>query len=176
MQRALEMIESGRATQQDALEVFDALPAVELDFMWGQWKGSGVNTDHPMDGLLENYRWYGKEFIDEDHVHPLLFQTGGGRLFKVNPALMPMGLALTQQWLKKPFMRFLFQTFRFLISTKKTTARLRITRLRGKDSATMCYDALAIHDVFRKVDNDTVLGYMDFKGMDLPFFFALRRV
>tara|TARA_B100001939_G_scaffold322226_1_gene312491 strand:+ start:38238 stop:38876 length:639 start_codon:yes stop_codon:yes gene_type:complete len=173
--RALEMIASERGTRAEALEVFDALPVADLDFMWGQWKGSGINTDHPMDGLLENYAWYGKRFIDEDNVHPLLFQTGSGKLFIVNPALMPMGLALTQQWLKAPIIRFFFRTFRFLLTTRKTKARLRMTELRGKVSATMCYDALPIHDVFRKVDANTVMGYMDFKHMDSPFFFALRR-
>ncbi|MBU42341.1 MAG: hypothetical protein CMN76_03915 [Spirochaetaceae bacterium] len=173
---ALSIIESGHATGQQALEVFDSLPVVELDFMWGKWKGSGIDTDHPMDGLLENYAWYGKQFIDENNVHPLIFETGSGKHFIVNPALMPMGLALTQQWLKKPFMRGLFRTFRFLLSTKKTKARLRMTELRGKVTATMCYDALPIHDVFRKVDENIVMGYMDFKHMDTPFFFALRRV
>lgn len=175
-QQALSMIEAERARPDEALKVFDALPVVDLDFMFGKWKGSGINTNHPMDGLLENYAWYGKEFIDADNVHPLLFETGSGKLFIVNPALMPMGLALTQQWLKKTFMRVLFRMFRFLLSTKKTKARLRMTELRGKSTATMCYDALPIHDVFRKVDENTVMGYMDFKHMDDPFFFALRRV
>lgn len=173
---AISMIENERAEAKEALRVFDALPVAGLELMWGKWKGSGINTDHPMDGLLENYSWYGKEFIDEDNVHPLVFETGSGKHFIVNPALMPMGLTLTQQWLKKPFMRYLFRSFRFLVSTKKTKARLRMTELRGKVSATMCYDALPIHDVFRKVDNNTVMGYMDFKHMDRPFFFALRRV
>ena len=40
---------------------------------------------------------------------------------------------------------------------------------------TMVYDNLPINDVFRKVDEDTVLGVMDLKGMKKPFFFVLRR-
>jgi hypothetical protein len=39
----------------------------------------------------------------------------------------------------------------------------------------MIYDDLPINDVFRKVDNNTVLGVMDLKGMEQPFFFVLRR-
>ena len=54
-------------------------------------------------------------------------------------------------------------------------ARLRMTEFRGKISATMCYDQRPIHDVFRRVDDDTVLGAMDMKGMDEVFFFLLRR-
>lgn len=173
--RALAVIEAGRSTQAEALELFDALPAVELDFMFGEWQGSGVHTDHAMDGLLETYDWYGKAFLDADHVHPLLFKDGGGRIFRVNPALMPMGLALSQPWLKKPFMKHLFRLGKILLRTQKTTARLRMTEHRAKVSATMCYDALPIHDVFRKVDANTVLGLMDFKGMAEPFFFALRK-
>jgi len=46
---------------------------------------------------------------------------------------------------------------------------------RGKVSATMIYDYLPINDVFRKVDDNTVLGLMDFKGMPQPFFFVLDR-
>ncbi|MCB1174254.1 MAG: DUF4334 domain-containing protein [Leptospiraceae bacterium] len=166
---------AGQSTPAEALRIFDALPIVDLDFMIGRWQGSGIHTDHPMDGLLENYAWFGKEFIDADHVHPLLFTNASGSLFIVNPARMPMGLALTQQWLKRPFMRGLFRLFRFLLTTAQTKARLRMTELRGKVSATMCYDDLPIHDCFRRVDPNTVLGYMDFKHMDAPFFFALRR-
>jgi len=33
----------------------------------------------------------------------------------------------------------------------------------------MCYDALPINDVFRKVDNDTVLGALDLRGLQMPF-------
>ena len=46
---------------------------------------------------------------------------------------------------------------------------------RGVVSATMIYDALPICDVFRKVDDDTVLGLMDYRAFDKPFFFVLRR-
>lgn len=39
----------------------------------------------------------------------------------------------------------------------------------------MVYDQLAIIDVFRKVDDKTLLGVMDMKGMEQAFFFVLRR-
>jgi hypothetical protein len=42
-------------------------------------------------------------------------------------------------------------------------------------TATMSYDALPINDVFRKVDNDTVLGAMDLRGLQMPLMFVLRR-
>ncbi len=39
----------------------------------------------------------------------------------------------------------------------------------------MIYDGLAINDVFRMVDANTVLGVMDRKGDGQFFFFVLRR-
>ncbi len=55
-------------------------------------------------------------------------------------------------------------------------ARVRMMEYRNKVSATMIYDYLPINDVFRKVDDNTVLGLMDFKRISQPFFFLLNRV
>ena len=62
-----------------------------------------------------------------------------------------------------------------LFQTRRSRARVRMTEYRGKLSATMIYDALPINDVFRKVDADTVLGIMDYKGMPASLFFVLQR-
>jgi hypothetical protein len=62
-----------------------------------------------------------------------------------------------------------------LLSTAHSSARLRMTSYRGVVSATMVYDHLPINDVFRQLDDDSVLGVMDLKGMETPFFFLLRR-
>ena len=47
--------------------------------MLGRWRGSGLPTGSPLDGLLEAYGWYGKEFLDAETVHPLLFGDRAGR-------------------------------------------------------------------------------------------------
>ena len=39
----------------------------------------------------------------------------------------------------------------------------------------MIYDQMPVNDVFRKLDDNTVLGVMDQKGIDIPFFFKLSR-
>jgi hypothetical protein len=39
----------------------------------------------------------------------------------------------------------------------------------------MIYDSLPINDIFRKVDDHTVLGVMDVRFTPQPFFFVLRR-
>jgi hypothetical protein len=46
---------------------------------------------------------------------------------------------------------------------------------RHQVTATMIYDQLPINDSFRKIDDDTVVGVMDFKDVPQPFFFVLRR-
>ena len=46
---------------------------------------------------------------------------------------------------------------------------------RACPTATMIYDHLPIHDVFRRVDASTLVGLMDQRGAPAPFFFLLRR-
>jgi len=55
------ILKAGKTTTEIALQLFDALDPVSLDFMLGRWQGSGLQTNHPMDGLLEASNWYGKE-------------------------------------------------------------------------------------------------------------------
>lgn len=162
-------------TPERALAFFDELPEVECAFMRGRWVGSGFPTGHPMDGLLEATGWYGKEFVDSEHVHPLLFRVGG-RIRSVRPLYSGMKLALSLPlarfgWLMLPAVR----ASNCLLQTTYSHARLRMLHYRGRTSATMIYDRLPVNDVFRRVDADTVLGLMDYKGMSYPFFFVLTR-
>ena len=39
----------------------------------------------------------------------------------------------------------------------------------------MIYDQLPVNDVFRRLDDDTVLGAMDLRGSATPYFFVLTR-
>ncbi len=162
----------------EATALFDAAPAVEPDFMFGTWEGAELPTAHPMDGLLEASGWWGKQFIDEENVHPLLFpKDGGTALWALNPVLAFGGLGLAT---KVPAVRNLslvqpISALRPALRTKSAKARLRTTRYRGVDSATMIYDNLPINDVFRKIDQDTVIGAMDYRGGRGPYFFVLRR-
>ncbi len=162
-------------TRAEALELYDTLEPVDVDFMIGRWNGEGMHTGHPMDGLLEAYNWYGKEFVDADTVHPLLFTSSNGEIYKVNPGLMPMQLAGRVPGNKSWPARKAFQLMQPMISTSTSKATLRLTEYRGKKSATMIYDQLPIHDSFRKIDDNTVIGVMDCQGMDQPFFFKLHR-
>lgn len=169
------IVQQGRTTTASALELFDELEPVGTEFILGRWQGSGFPTGHTMDGLLEAMNWYGKEFVSAEQVHPLLF-SDGSNIFKVdpNPTLTNLGLNISLP--KNDSLKPLYSMMSKLLKTEESKARLRMMEYRGKVSATMIYDYLPINDVFRKVDRDTILGLMDFKGMPEPFFFVLRRV
>src|SRR4051794_35550191 len=72
---------------------FDALPPVRTASLRGTWRGSGLPTGHPLDGVLERLGWYGKRIDDDERVHPLLFRTWRG-VACLNPGLVPLGLVL----------------------------------------------------------------------------------
>ncbi|GHO62469.1 hypothetical protein KSC_013610 [Ktedonobacter sp. SOSP1-52] len=164
-----------RMSLQEALELCDALPGVEIETMLGRWRGSEVSTHHPMDGMLEAFGWYGKEFIDRDHVHPLLFSDNHNQIFAIDPKRLPLSLVLKLPIPRNKLMRRLVIMARFLLQTRQAKARVRMVEYRGKVSASMLYDNLPICDTFRLIDQDTLLGIMDFKGMEQPFFFKLHR-
>ncbi|MBJ3784693.1 DUF4334 domain-containing protein [Devosia sediminis] len=159
-----------------ALEFFDGLKPTEIEDLIGNWRGTELPTGHRLDGLLAKAGWHGKRFDDSETVHPLVFERPDGSLFAIDPAWLPMSLLTSQvalaQRLARPGLVRLASAF---ARTTRPRARLRMTRFRDVVSATMIYDALPINDVFRTVDADTVVGAMDMRGYDVPYFFVLRR-
>ncbi len=166
---------TGQTTTEKALQLFDALDTVNLDFMLGRWQGSGLHTNHPMDGFLEISCWYGKEFVDTETVHPLLFLDRNENIFKVAPNAMAMNWMLKMPWLNNESLKPLYMLINGSLKTEVSQARLRMMEYRGKMTATMIYDYLPINDSFRKIDENTVLGIMDYKSLPQPFFFILER-
>ncbi len=165
-----------RPDRAAALEYYDGLPVVTCEEMLGSWRGRELPTGHPLDGLLERFGWYGKRFDSVDAAHPLLFTARGGRLFAIDPRWVPMGLLVSHPPLAHlPAAAPAFRAVRGLLTTRRPRARLRMTSYRGVVTATMCYDALPIHDAFRRVDAATVLGAMDLRGSAHPFLFVLSR-
>lgn len=161
-------------TTAEALAVFDAGTAVSIDEMIGEWRGAGLHTAHPMDGLLERYGWYGKAFIDAETVHPLLFASKHAPPVALDPRLMLIEWVWNKRFAHSALVAAMFAAVRPLLQTAKPRARLRMLSHRGVVSATMVYDHLPINDVFRRVDASTVIGLMDMRGMSPPFFFLLR--
>ena len=167
---------SAPLTREDALALFDRLETVAPEEMLGPWRGESFPTGHPLDGLLEAWHWHGKRFDSLEEVHPLVFQAAGGRLLSLNPARVPMAV-LRAPWVGRLApLGGLSPWLAPLLATSASAARLRTTLHRGQLTATMIYDALPILDVFRQLDAHTLLGLMDAKGMEQPFFFQLRRL
>ncbi|MEY1556857.1 DUF4334 domain-containing protein [Yoonia sp. R2331] len=156
-------------TPAEALAWFDGLAPVTVADMTGRWRGEAVPTGHRLDPLLAAAGWWGKAFEGPEDVHPLLHGAEGR--VAVNPALLPLSWGVH---LPPALVRFAFPLIRPLIATRRPRARLRMMGYRGVTSATMIYDAKPICDVFRRIDDATVLGCMDQRGAD-PFFFKLTR-
>jgi hypothetical protein len=168
---------SAAAGPEEALALFDRLPAVELNELLGRWRGGGFATGHPLDGVLEAYHWYGKAFRGPDDVDPLLFRTAGGSVVPLRATLLPDPRWLERwPWLGTATAGRLFQRLALpLWIAHRPQARLRVVEHRGVASAAMLYDHLPIVDVFRRLDADSLLGVMDARGIPQPFFFTLRR-
>jgi hypothetical protein len=162
-----------RCTTDQALEFFDALPTVSVDDIRGRWAGRELETRHPWDGLLTASGWYGKQFDSPEAVHPLLFQTPNGTLFPVNPARIPLNLAGRVPLAAASAARRLLDVTMPLLRAHGPKARLRNLEHRGKVSAAMVYDQLPIIDVFRRIDDTTLLGLMDMRAAAQPYFFVL---
>lgn len=157
------------------LALYDDLPAVSPAEIRGTWRGRELRTGHPMDGLLEATGWYGKRFDDDDAVHPLLFSTRSGAVVSVDPRKVPMGLAGRVPVSVAARARLAVDVLRPALRTRKPRARLREVRHRGVVTAAMVYDHLPIIDVFRRVDDDTLLGFMDLRSQPQPYLFVLAR-
>ena len=61
------------------------------------------------------------------------------------------------------------------VRTSKPWARLRTVEFRGTTHAAMVHDVKPIIDVFVVLDDDTMMGGVDMKGLVPPYFFKLHR-
>ena len=172
---ALRTMERRGTDTDSALALFDSLPPVTVAEMLGDWHGAEVATGSPLDGVLELSGWHGKRYRSAEDAHPLVM-AGRRGLFAVNPALVPMGLAMrTAPLLRRLRLGGVTRALLPLARTRKPAARLRMVEYRGVVSGTMVYDALPVNDHFRRVDDATLFGAMDLRGLDAPFMFTLHR-
>jgi hypothetical protein len=161
-------------SQTQAFEFFDSLESVTPVELTGKWKGAEIKTGHPMDGLLNASRWYGKNILSEENVHPLLFTGIFGNIFSGNPGLLPLE-AFTSA--PRTLIKILFTVVSPFIHTKKARARLRVQEYRGKVTAVMLYDQKPIIDIFARINKNTILGVTDAKwAHSMGYFFTLTRV
>ena len=166
------MLETKKADPTEAFAVFDSLQTIPSEFLHGRWKGFEIATGHPLDGLLVSSGWYGKIFVTNEDVHPLVFfNTDKTELYAVEPSLVPFNTKLP----KDERLGTLVGMARTILETKESRARLRNLEYRGRVSSTMIYDGLPIMDSFVKIADRRVLGVMDLKRQPEPYFFVLER-
>ena len=119
------VVQQRKATTEEALKLFDELDTVDLEFMLGRWQRSDFDTNHSLDGLLETMGWYGKEFVDADNVHPLLFGNGK-EIFKVDPNPVIINLGLKLPLPKDSSLKPLYGTMSKLLKMEESKARIRM--------------------------------------------------
>ena len=163
-----------RMAPEAALAMFDRLAPVGVDEMLGAWRGAVIETGHPLDPLLPAARWQGKRFESAEDVHPLVHRGLSGGVYRVNPALLPLGLAARMPF-AAALTQVLFPVLGPLAATTRPRARLRMVAHRGVTTAAMIYDAKPVIDLFRRIDARSVMGLMDQRGAPAPFFFRLMR-
>lgn len=161
----------------DKMERFQRLPPVEPREMIGLWTGRGIPSGHPLDGVLENLGWFGKRFSAQMRADALLFHGGDKRLVAIDPARIPLRLALRFHKLGRT--RAASNLFSYLLRrlrAKGPVASLKAVPFQGVTSAAMAYDTQPIVDHFRKVDDNRVMGAMVIDSDDRVYFFELERV
>lgn len=157
------------------LERFDAAAPVAPEDVLGRWRGSGVPSGHPLDGLLEAYRWWGKDFRTLDDVDPLLFTDARGRVRALDPRRLPLAVAELPGFPRSAALGRVAGLVHPLLATRRPRARLRRVEVRGVLSAAMVYDHLPVLDAFRLDPEGGLLGLMDRRGDAVPFLFRLDR-
>lgn len=162
--------------QQTALEEFRSLPPIAPRELVGLWKGHGIPTGHPFDGVLENLSWFGKRFTPDMRVDALLFRSGDRRLVAVDPKWIPLRLALRFPEVgRMRVARNLFSYLQRRLRAKGPVASLKTMVFGGVESAAMVYDHQPIVDHFRRIHADRIMGAMTIRNDERIYFFALQR-
>jgi hypothetical protein len=166
-----------QALQDETAEWFSSLEPVRPDDMVGLWKGRGHPSGHPLDGVLENLRWFGKRFHPDMRADALLFEGAPGRLVAVDPKMFPIGWAIRlARFGRTKSAVNLFSHVRPRVRAKSTTASLENRMDRSVMTAAMVYDQQPIVDMFRRISDTEIAGKMVVEGDDRRFYFRLNKV
>ncbi len=162
---------------QMVMQEFQRLPSIEPREMIGLWTGRGIPSGHPLDGVLENLGWFGKRFTAQMRADALLFRLGERRLIPIDPARIPLRLALRFHKIGKTrAARNVFSYLQRLLLAKGPVASLKTMSFQGVASAAMVYDDQPIVDHFRRMDDRRVMGAMTIQDDDRIYFFELDRL
>ncbi len=163
--------------QHLALTWFLSLEPVLPIEMTGLWKGKGIPSGHPLDGVLENLNWFGKRFHADQRADALLFQWRERRLVALEPGFMPI------RWLihlapvgHSSLARKLFSYSHKALQARGPTASLTLRTSQYDETAAMVYDKQPISDYFRRISENELAGMMVVRGDERRYFFSLKRV
>ncbi|OOO36581.1 MULTISPECIES: GXWXG domain-containing protein [Rhizobium] len=164
--------------RQDEMKAwFSSLKPVRPGELIGLWRGAGIPSDHPLDGVLENLGWFGKRFHGDMRADALLFQWRADRLVAIEPRFLPIGLAIkAAPFGRTRVARTWFSYLQKALRARGTTASLAL-QISGDDAtAAMRYDGQPIVDYFRRMNAQELAGMMCVAGDDRRYFFKLRRI
>lgn len=71
----------GRVDAAELDEIWAALEVVRPEEILGEWKGSELDTGHPLCGRLAAAGWYGKTFGSVRDAQPLIMRAPDGSLY-----------------------------------------------------------------------------------------------
>jgi len=164
--------------RQDEMKAwFSSLKPVRPVEMIGLWRGAGIPSDHPFDGVLENLGWFGKRFTPDMRADALLFRSGEHRLVAIDPKWIPLGPALRFHQLgRTAIARNLFSYLQRRWRARGPVASLKTMVFDGVESAAMVYDDQPIVDHFRRIDEEGIMGAMTIRGDERIYFFELARI
>ncbi|MFF5180605.1 DUF4334 domain-containing protein [Micromonospora sp. NPDC000316] len=78
--------QGGRVSAAELDEIWAGLDTVRPEEILGEWRGSALDTGHPLNGQLDRVRWYGKTFVTRTDAKPLICRNDTGELYS-NTAL-----------------------------------------------------------------------------------------
>jgi hypothetical protein len=164
------------APSSDLLAYFDTLPPVPPSDMTGLWQGHERPSGHPLDGVLANLGWYGKRFRPDGRADALLFRFRQDRLTAIDPAWIPMKLALRLGPVGRTrIARNLFSNLQRGMRAQGPTASVESREFRGIVTTAMVYDRQPITDYLRRIDERSLLGVMEMRDDPRHYFFTLTR-
>ncbi|SOJ57941.1 hypothetical protein MSIMFB_05422 [Mycobacterium simulans] len=138
----------------------EPIPDVELDDFWATLQPATI------DDMIGE--WRGGEFVTGHKMNGKLEQAAWfGKTFKSATDVQPL-VCLDAAGNK-------FSN----VAMGKGEASLWLEDFRGEITATMVYDGQPVHDHFKKIDDDTMMGIMNGKGVvdnGRYFYFYLERV
>lgn len=163
--------------QSEKIAWFASLPPVIPTELTGVWRGEGIPSGHPLDGVLENLQWFGKKFHPDLRADALLFQWRPRRLVPIEPAFFPIRTVIRfADFAKTSVARNWFSRLNKLVRARDTTASVKLRTVDEDETAAMVYDRQPIVDFFRRIGDDEIAGMMVVEGDERRYFFRLRRV